>query len=205
MGLSRRQLPKEYLERLRDLEAAYLTETDPIRQSGFGGGSTRWRRERELILKAVDGDGDFLDVGCANGYLLECLVKWAKERGHSLVPYGVDYSARLTELAKRRFSQYASHFYVANAWDWVPPRRFRYVYTLFECFPKGYLFECIDDLIYGLVEKGGKLIIGSYGSSKPGGEPAVDITTILRTNGYDVQGSVYRGNPVVTSIAWIQT
>ena len=205
MKLQSRDLPEEFFERLSDLEAAYLAQTDPIRQSGFGGGATRWRKERELILDAVDGDGDFLDIGCANGYLLECLIRWAKERGRSLVPYGVDYSARLIELAKRRLPQYASHFYSANAWDWIPPRRFRYVYTLHDCVPKGYLSEYIDSLLNAFVEKGGKLIVGTYGSSKPGGEPAVDVTTILRASGYDVEGSICCGNPVVTSVAWIQT
>ena len=33
-------------------------------------------------------------------------------------------------LAKQRLPQYASHFWVANAWEWLPPRQFRYVYSL---------------------------------------------------------------------------
>ena len=200
-----RDLPEEFLERLRGLETTYLTETDPMRQSGYGGGTTRWRKERELILDAVDGDGDFLDIGYANGYLLECLVRWAKVRGHSLIPYGIDYGARLIELAKRRLPQYASHFYAANAWDWTPPRRSRYVYTLYDCVPNGFLSEYIDRLLNGFVEEDGRLIVGAYGSSRPGSEPAVDIATILKTNGYNVEGRVSCGNPVVTSVVWIQT
>jgi hypothetical protein len=68
-------LPVAFLDRLRALEGAYLRETDPVRQSGFGGGHERWHMERTLVLDAVPDDGDFLDVGCANGYLLECLVQ----------------------------------------------------------------------------------------------------------------------------------
>jgi hypothetical protein len=204
MKLQSRTLPEEFLERLRDLETAYLAETDPIRQSGFGGGATRWRKERELILDAIRSDGDLFDIGCANGYLLECLVRWAKERGHSIVPYGLDYSAKLIELAKRRLPQYASHFYAVNAWDWIPPRRFRYVYTLYDCVPESHLDAYIDRLLKRAVEKDGKLIVGAYGSSKPGGEPAVDIASMLRARGFDVEGCVSCGNPVVTSVAWIE-
>jgi hypothetical protein len=31
--------------------------------------------EREPILTAIDSGGDILDIGCANGYLLECLMR----------------------------------------------------------------------------------------------------------------------------------
>jgi hypothetical protein len=67
-------LPPDFLNRARSLEASYLQTDDPIRQSGFGGGSERWRAERSPILNAIESDGDMLDIGCANGYLLECLV-----------------------------------------------------------------------------------------------------------------------------------
>ena len=46
-------LPGEFLATLRDLERSYLAETDPIRQSGFGGGPQRWLDERGLILDAL--------------------------------------------------------------------------------------------------------------------------------------------------------
>lgn len=34
-----RHLPPAFLSRLRDLEASYLKEVDPMRQSGFSGGA----------------------------------------------------------------------------------------------------------------------------------------------------------------------
>ena len=73
-----RALPRAFLQNLRTLEAAYLKEDDPIRQSGFSGGAQRWRSERGPILEAIDVDGELLDIGCANGYLLECLVRWGQ-------------------------------------------------------------------------------------------------------------------------------
>ena len=33
----------------------------------------RWEGARRLLLDAVTADGSFLDVGCANGHLLECV------------------------------------------------------------------------------------------------------------------------------------
>ena len=61
--------PAGFLEDARGLKAAYLTSDDPIRQSGFGGGRGRWVSERSPLVEAIDADGDFLDVGCANGLL----------------------------------------------------------------------------------------------------------------------------------------
>ena len=82
-------LPEEFMAYIRDLERHYLMNEDPIKQSGFYGGAERWRQERGSIVEAVDRDGDFLDAACANGYLLECLVDWAREKGIALTPYGL--------------------------------------------------------------------------------------------------------------------
>ena len=64
------ELPKEFMAHICDLERHYLANDDPIKQSGDYGGPERWRREREIVLDAIGEDGDLLDAGCANGYLL---------------------------------------------------------------------------------------------------------------------------------------
>ena len=161
------QLPDSFLRFLKDLEASYLESDDPICQSGFGGGAQRWRAEREPILDAVQSDGDLLDIGCANGYLLEYLVQWGLERGIRITPYGLDQGAHLVELARKRLPQFLEHLFVGNAWDWQPPRRFRYVYTLFGCVPQEYLKAYIDRLLSRTVESGGRLIFGACGRYEP--------------------------------------
>ncbi len=197
-----RGLPREFLERLATLEASYLAEDDPVRQSGFGGGPERWRAEREPILEAVDADGDFLDVGCANGYLLECLVAWASERGVTLVPYGLDYGARLVELARQRLPEFADNFFVGNAWDWDPPRQFRYVYSLYDCVPEHYLAEYVHRLFHRAVAPGGRLIVGAYGSRSED-IPPFDVERFLRSAGFVVAGTAHGGDPPITDFAWV--
>jgi 2-polyprenyl-3-methyl-5-hydroxy-6-metoxy-1,4-benzoquinol methylase len=86
-------LPADFIQHLAKLEAAYLRESDPIRQSGSHGGRARWRAERSPILRSISGNGTLLDVGCANGYLLESLIHWGSESGLTLTPYCVDCSA----------------------------------------------------------------------------------------------------------------
>jgi hypothetical protein len=58
------------------LAAAYLGDDDPRWQSGFDGDADLWREARALILDAVPRSGSFLDVGCANGHLLESIATW---------------------------------------------------------------------------------------------------------------------------------
>jgi SAM-dependent methyltransferase len=195
-------LPAAFLNRLRALEARYVRETDPVRQSGFGGGHARWRTERELILDAVPDSGDFLDVGCANGYLLECLVQWGHTRQVRLTPYGVDYSAALIALAQQRLPPYASHFWVANAWEWAAPRTFRYVYSVYDCVPVALLPEYIRRLVRRAVEPGGTLIIGAYGSSSKQ-QAARDIAQDIAAAGFRVAGSSSRGALPVARVAWM--
>jgi len=103
-------LPSEFLVRVRSLEDAYLASDDPIEQSDFHGGAVRWRAEREPILQVVETDGSFLDIGCANGYLLECLVRWAHERRIELEPFGVDIGPRLIAAARRRLQGFRDNF-----------------------------------------------------------------------------------------------
>ncbi len=197
-------LPEEFLSELRNLENSYLFENDPIRQSGFHGGETRWRTERKLILDAVENDGDFLDIGCANGYLLECLVEWGKERGVKLTPYGVDQGSGLIKIAKRRFPKYVDHFWTANAWDWHPPRKFSYVYTLNDCVPENYLSEYIKNILERYVKNNGILIVGAYGSTSEN-RPALDVARMLSEFDHQVTGSSSRGDLPVSRIAWIKT
>jgi SAM-dependent methyltransferase len=110
-------LPHDVVARLHAIADAYLNVRDPIRQSGFSGGPARWRSEREPILDTVPCSGSFIDVGCANGHLLECLVARERERGIELYPFGVDISAPLVALAQQRLAHWADRFFVGNAWD----------------------------------------------------------------------------------------
>ena len=158
---------------------------EPIRRSVSGGGAVRWRAERGPILDAVDSDGDFLDICCANGYLLECLVEWGRLRGVVLTPYGLDQGPRLIELARKRLPQYTDNLAVGNAWDWQPARRYRYVYSLYDCVPRDYLADYVRRLLSRAVALGGRLIIGAYGS-RSRGLPPFDVPGFLRSAGHDV-------------------
>jgi hypothetical protein len=91
----------------RTLEPAYLRGTTPQQGSGFGGGPGEWRQARRHITEAVDNDGTFLDVGCANGLLMESVAAWCAEHGLDVEPYGVDISPKLAELARRRLPRWA--------------------------------------------------------------------------------------------------
>jgi hypothetical protein len=50
MRMDMTALPVEFLDRLRELEGSYLRETDPVRQSGFGGGHERCLRREGNCL-----------------------------------------------------------------------------------------------------------------------------------------------------------
>ncbi len=201
-----RPLPQFHLERIRSLESAYLAHSDPIRQSGFGGGARRWRSERSPLLEAVDADGEFLDVGCAVGHLLECVVDWGNEHGIELTPYGIDLNPKLIREAIRRFPAMEHHFWVANAWNWIPPRRFKWVYALYDCVPDEYVPALAKQLLTHSVADGGRLIMGAYGSVSQQLDPA-DIAGMLRAGGLRVAGqscggTLPDGGPV-TRFAWM--
>ena len=195
-------LPPAFLDRLAALEAAYLRESDPIKQSGFSGGPQRWRAERAPILEAIPTNGDLLDIGCANGHLLECLVQWGSELDLALTPFGMDCSVALIALARQRLPNYRDNFWVANAWGWTPPRRFQYVYSVFDCVPRADLGAFAEQLMGQVVEPGGRLILGAYGS-RSRRDPPAPIDVMLTDLSYEVAGSTRAGTPETARFAWI--
>ena len=146
-------------------EQAYLAGGDPRAQSGFGGDDARWEAARRPIADAIDRPGTFLDIGCANGHLLECLVRWAP---HAIEPYGLELVPALAELARNRLPRWADRIYVGNALDWEPPRRFDFVRTELVYVPAERRKKYVERLLTRLVAPAGRLVVCAYGSPRSG-------------------------------------
>ena len=144
-------------------EGAYLAGDNPRAQSGFGGDEARWEAGRRPIVEAIDRDGSFLDVGCASGHLLECLVEWSP---HRIDPFGLELAPRLAELARRRLPQWADPIYVGNALTWEPTRRFDFVRTELVYVPADRRADTSTGLLSAVVAPGGRLIVCGYGSPR---------------------------------------
>jgi SAM-dependent methyltransferase len=151
------------------LETAYLQAPDdqPWKQSGMSGPAERWAALRRPVADAIDRSGSFLDIGCANGYLLECCLAWTARRGLAIEPFGLDYSARLAALARRRLPQAAGNIWVGNSYDWLPPRRFDFVRTEIVYVPGEHEREYVDHLLAHYLAPGGRLLICNYGEGDP--------------------------------------
>ncbi len=91
---------------------------------------------------------------------------------------------------------------MANAWDWRPPRRFRYVYSLYDNVPEDLLAPYVQRLLDSVVEPGGRLIVGAYGS-RSRGTPPFGISEFLAQNGYTVAGQTTAGDPPIVAFAWL--
>src|SRR5262249_47885073 len=85
-----------YQEIRRVLETAYLAASDLAAQSGKGGGLAAWELARRPIAAAINRSGTFLDIGCANGLLMQSIVGWASDAGCNVEPFGLDLSPALT-------------------------------------------------------------------------------------------------------------
>ncbi|MBD1842620.1 class I SAM-dependent methyltransferase [Cyanobacteria bacterium FACHB-63] len=145
------------------LETAYTNAPTPWQQSGKSGTFEDWVRLRIANLAPVQRSGTYLDIGCANGYLLECLAGWARLKELEIIPHGLDYSAKLVALARQRLPT-SSHLYVGNAWNWIPVQRFDYVRTELDYVPRNYRKPFVERLLAEFVEQNGRLIISQYRS-----------------------------------------
>jgi SAM-dependent methyltransferase len=139
----------------------YLAADNPRAQSGHGGDEAAYRYTRMMVLEAIHRSGTFLDVGCANGYLMESLHRWLAGSGLTVVFYGLDYSEGLLELARRRLPHWQDRFTLGNALYWTPEERYDMVYLSgLECVPLGRQQELVDHLYGEYVAGGGRLILG---------------------------------------------
>ena len=182
---------------------AYLMAESPRAQSGSDSDEEGWKQARSLILEALDRDGTFLDIGCANGHLMETLTVWADERGIHLDPYGLDISPELAEFARRRLPIWSERIFVGNALGWIPPMQYTYVRTGLEYVPATLRPQLIKHLLSHVVEPGGRLIIGMFTEEKdrPNTEEA------LKCWGFTIAGKYERTHledeRLVRRVVWI--
>lgn len=181
------------------LEGAYLAAETPFGQSGSSGDGTRWQRKRRVIVEAVDRNGSFLDIGCANGLLMQSMVAWAAVRGITLEPYGLDISPAILALAQARLPQWRDRLFLGNALTWQPPRRFDFVRVELIYVPPRRRRQLVVRLLREVVVPGGRLIVCGYGDAS--------TAATLRDWGYEVAGTAdvfYDDGRIWTHVAWVE-
>jgi SAM-dependent methyltransferase len=172
------------------LETAYIAGTSPWQQSGVGLHTPRnaqdWEVMRRPIADCLPTSGTFLDIGCANGYLLECILRWTQARGLQIDPYGLDFSEKLVVLARQRLRPYADHIFLGNAWYWSPPQLFDYVSTTLYYVPDELREDFVHRLLERYVRSGGWLLVSEYlGRNTP--MPKMRIDEELRRWGFSLE------------------
>ena len=184
------------------VEPTYLAAATPQGQSGYSGDEAEWEQARRLVLDAMDTGGAFLDVGCANGLLMESVHEWGRSDGHAIEPYGVEISDALADLARTRCPQWADRIWTANALGWRPPRRFDYVRTGLEYAPEPQRPDLVRHLLEHVVAPGGRLVLGVVNEEKGSDRQARS----LRGWGFDVAGTAtrpHRHEALVRSVSWL--
>lgn len=141
---------------------AYLAATTAEGGSGHSGTPAEWEWSRGLVADALDRDGTFLDVGCANGLLMESIARWGRARGRVIEPYGLEIAPELARVARTRLPAWADRVFVGNALGWLPRSRFTYVRASLEYAPPRRRRDLVAWLLEHVVAPGGRLILGKF-------------------------------------------
>ncbi|MGB0060234.1 class I SAM-dependent methyltransferase [Candidatus Binatus sp.] len=205
----------EYYGRVRALlEDAYVSADERgnvFGGSGSSGDMTNWEGKRRVIARAFDRPGSWLDVGCANGLLMETLAAWVAASGHRIEPYGLELSPRIAERARKRLPHWASRIWTGNVMKFEPPIRFDYVTALVDAVPVQSRGALLMRLAHLYLKPGGRLILSCY---RPGGflfgKPAIEAesaSAILRAEGFEPIGEAEVRDPASGAakvrVAWV--
>ena len=141
---------------------AYLAGQTPEAGSGHSGTPEEWEYSRGIVAEAIsEPPGTFLDVGCANGLLMESVNRWTGAE-----PYGLELSPELAALARVRYPAWAERIFVGNALGWQPPRRFGVVRTGLEYVPAPRRPDLVAHLLEQVVAPDGRLVIGKFNEER---------------------------------------
>ena len=185
------------------LEESYLQARTASGGSGCGRDESGWEILRRPLVEAFDRSGTWLDVGCANGLLLETLPMWAEGRGFQVEPFGLEFIPSVADLARARLPHLAERIYTGDVTEVDPLRRWTFVTALTDAVPPSGLGGLLRLLRDRFAEPGGRVIVSSYGSSSRS-EPAEDVVERLVQEGFSVAGSAQAidSGIVVTQTAW---
>jgi hypothetical protein len=136
---------------------AYLAAETPAGGSGSSRDEAGWERARSLLADAVEPGQAFLDVGCANGYLMESMARWARVES-----YGLEISPELARLARSRLPQWADRIWVANALHWEAPTRFDVTRTALGYVPHPLRRELVERLLSSC----DRLVVGVFNEER---------------------------------------
>ena len=196
-----------YREVAAVITPAYLAGDNPRAQSGKSGNDVQWTHARSLIADAIDRDGTFLDVGCASGYLMECMQRWARERGKVVEPYGLDIAPELTALARSRLPHWAERIFVGNVIDWQPPMRFDFVRTGLEYVPLRRQRDLVERLLREVVAPEGRLIVGTFNEEQDELRTEASLEEVIVGWGFTIVGRSerphYHDDRLLYRVVWI--
>jgi SAM-dependent methyltransferase len=136
---------------------AYLAAESPEGGSGSSRDAVGWERSRSLLAEAAAPGQTFLDIGCANGHLMECMARWGR-----VEPYGVDIAPEFARLARSRLPQWKDRIWEGNALHWTPPRRFGIARTHVDYVPRPRRAQ----LIRHVLSYSDRLIVGVFNEER---------------------------------------
>lgn len=197
--MDKRSLAKWFLDGIETYPKVYVQKDTPWQQSGFSGPEERWVACRKPIADCMGSDGTFLDIGCANGYLIECVLKWTAERGVHITPFGLDIFDGIAEMARARLPEHAGRIFTANAFDWHPAQRFDYVRTELVYVPEELQTGFVRRLQKEFLRPAGRLLPCEYrGRSQVCSGPWIDEhISNLGFNVAEVKSGFWEGKELI--------
>ena len=171
----------------------------------------QWTKIRSFISKSINKDGKFLDIGCANGFLLRCLQEWCD---YKIEPYGIDKNRDSIKQAKELFPLQRKNFIVKDLFELAKsgledlskhglPARYDFIYwNVWDTIKFADQKEV--DLVKKFLEAvspDGRLVLGFYNNDNKQNMEDMKKIKKLEEKGFNFSGVLDNGLNDI--IAWI--
>ncbi len=158
-----------------------------------------WETSRKFISEEIDHDGTLMDIGCANGWLLLCLMVWS---GKNLTPYGIDIDKKHISDSKSLFPEYENNFTLLDLRNFTKishlslPKKYDYIlWSVWENwdFSKSGIREV--EMLKNSKTENGKLLLAFYSEGEKQYEASMQKINFLEKSGFTSQRVVRNTGP----------
>jgi len=146
----------------------------------FGRDLDGWTAIRKFVADVPHHDGAVLDIGCANGFFLWCILQWSS---YNLIPYGIDVEKELILKAQKLFPELGDHFESTSFENFIQSHSRTYDFIYWNVWTDYNPSKSVLMRLLEYLNHDGRLILAFYDSEEQNNAKILPIASMIAEGG----------------------